>query len=319
MLRELRFQVINIFDTFRFNHYLIPAAKCCTLWPRRWAFSNSRPLFHQPSDGAVPPTLSSQAARLCATLLNLVLPDDCRLCGEPLENFNSIPVCARCLASTKPLVAEYFCVTCRTPFLSEFPLDENGKCGLCRHGLNDYDAAYSYGAYEGELRDLIHLLKYQRIEPLAKPLSKLLIKALPLDQHFDCIVPLPLHWTRRIWRGFNQAALIAIPLAQYMSVPLVHALRKKKYRPPQVGLTNAQRRENVRGVFVVEKPLLIEGRRILLVDDVFTTGATASACAKALKKAGAKHVSLLTLARVDRRPTMAEFRFTPDPMSMGAA
>ena len=296
------------------------AAKWCTLWPRRWAFSNSRPSHQHPLDGAVPPSLSYQAANLLASLLNLVLPDDCRLCGKPLENFNRIPVCKACLASIKPLVAEFFCVTCRTPFLSEYPLDENGKCGLCRHGLNDYDAAYCYGSYEAELRGLIHLLKYQRVETLGKPLSQLLIKALPLDQRFDCIVPLPLHWMRRVWRGFNQAELIAAPLANYMSVPLVKALRRKKYRPPQVGLTNAQRRENVRGVFVVTQPQLVEGRRILLVDDVFTTGATASACAKALKKAGAKHVSLLTLARVDRRPAMAEFRFTPaDSMSMGAA
>ena len=191
---------------------------------------------------------------------------------------------------------------------------------MCRHGFTDFDAAYSYGAYEGKLRDIIHLLKYQRIEPLAKPLANLLIKALPLDQRFDCIVPIPIHWMRRISRGFNQAELIAKPLAHYMSVPIVKALRRKNYRAPQVGLTNAQRRENVRGVFYVRKPEQVDGLHILLVDDVFTTGATASACAKALKKAGAKHVSLLTLARVDRRPVMAEFRFTPaTSMSVGAA
>lgn len=218
------------------------------------------------------------------------------------------------------MVAEYFCVKCRTPFLSEHPLDEDGVCGMCRHGFTDFDAAYSYGAYEGKLREIIHLLKYGRIEPLAKPLSNLLIKALPLDQRFDCVVPIPIHWMRRISRGFNQAELIAKPLADYMSLPMVKAMRRGSYRPPQVGLTNAQRRDNVRGVFSVRKPEQINGLRILLVDDVFTTGATASACAKALKQAGAKHVSLLTLARVDRRPVMAEFRFTPaDSMSVGAA
>ena len=191
---------------------------------------------------------------------------------------------------------------------------------MCRHGFTDFDAAYSFGSYEGPLRDLIHLLKYQGIQPLAKPLSNLLIRALPLDQRFDCIVPMPIHWMRGISRGFNQAELIAKPLATYMGMPLVKALRRSRYRPPQVGLTNAQRRDNVRGVFSVPKPKQIDGLRILLVDDVYTTGATASACAAALKRAGAKHVSLLTLARVDRRPISAEFRFTPTiSKSAGAA
>ncbi len=191
---------------------------------------------------------------------------------------------------------------------------------MCRHGFTAFDAAYCFGSYDGKLRDLIHLLKYQRIEPLAKPLSNLLIKALPLDQRFDCIVPMPIHWFRRISRGFNQAELIATPLAAYMSIPLVKALRRPHYRAPQVGKTNAQRRDNVRGAFAVNKQKEIIGQRVLLVDDVFTTGASASACAAALKLAGAKHVSLLTLARVDRRPAMAEFRFSPaNTTSMGAA
>ncbi len=191
---------------------------------------------------------------------------------------------------------------------------------MCRNGFTEFDAAYSFGAYEGKLRDIIHLLKYQRIEPLAKPLANLLIKALPLDQRFDCVVPMPLHWLRKMLRGFNQAEVIARPVADYMSIPLVKALRRRSYRPPQVGLTNAQRRENVRGIFVVRNQNQIDGKRVLLVDDVFTTGATASACSAALKRAGAKHVSLLTLARVDRRPITAEFRFTPaNSTSMGAA
>jgi ComF family protein len=292
---------------------------------RRWAFSYSRPSQQQPLDGVIPPSTGSPkggspARNLLASLLNLVLPDDCRLCGQALQDFTRIPVCATCLAAPQAMVAEHFCAKCRTPFLSEHPLDEDGVCGLCRHGFTDFDAAYCYGAYEGKLRDLIHLLKYQRIEPLAKPLANLLVKALPLDQRFDCIIPMPIHWFRRMSRGFNQAEVIAKPLAAYMSLPMVKALRRTRYRPPQVGLTNAQRRDNVRGVFGVRKAEQVAGLRVLLVDDVFTTGASASACAAALKRAGAKHVSLLTLARVDRRPVMAEFRFNPaNSTSVGAA
>ena len=140
---------------------------------------------------------------------------------------------------------------------------------MCRNGFTEFDAAYSFGAYEGKLRDIIHLLKYQRIEPLAKPLANLLIKALPLDQRFDCVVPMPLHWLRKMLRGFNQAEVIARPVADYMSIPLVKALRRRSYRPPQVGLTNAQRRDNVRGIFAVQNRNEIAGRRVLLVDDVF--------------------------------------------------
>ncbi|HVX67443.1 MAG TPA: hypothetical protein VHA11_12610, partial [Bryobacteraceae bacterium] len=130
------------------------------------------------------------------------------MCGSPLRNVSRIPVCPDCLAAPEPLVAEHFCSCCRTPFLNASPLDEEGRCLLCRRGMLSFDAAYSYGAYDGVLRELIHLYKYGRIQPLAAPLGRMMANATPRDQTFDVVVPVPLHWRRRLARGFNQSELL---------------------------------------------------------------------------------------------------------------
>jgi len=216
-----------------------------------------------------------------------------------------LPVCPECLASAEPIHAEFSCASCRTPFLSAYPLDERGLCALCRMGLEGYDAVYAYGSFEGPLRQLIHLLKFQGVKPLARPLGKLAMSALPREQQFDQIVPMPLHWRRRWKRGFNQAELLAREVARCWGVPVRNAVRRRKFTTPQTGLTNAKRRANVTGAFAVRRGTHLDGARILLVDDVITTGATASACAAALKRAGAAHVTVLALARTDRRTVLS--------------
>jgi ComF family protein len=228
-------------------------------------------------------------------------------------------VCSKCLLAPKPLVADFFCVCCRTPFLNDAPLDEHGRCGLCRLGVNGFDLAYSFGAYEDELRKLIHLFKYHKIKSLAKPLGELLVRSLPLDQNFDVVAPMPLHWLRQLGRGFNQADLLAAPLARRLNVPLARLLQRVKSTPNQAGLTHAKRRANVAGAFRVNSRADLRGKRVLLVDDVLTTGATAGAAAAVLKKAGAKHVTVLTLARVDRRPIWLEARGGINSESVGAS
>jgi ComF family protein len=202
------------------------------------------------------------------------------------------------MAAPEPLSAEFFCSSCRTPFENSFPLDSAGRCALCRSGLRGFDAAYSFGAYEGVLRDLIHLLKYGRVKTLARPLSVLLAQALPRDEVFDATVPVPLYWLRRIKRGFNQSELLARGLARRTGIPMLKALRRVRPTPTQAGLSNSARRQNVASAFRSQG---VQEKRILLIDDVMTTGATAAACALALKQAGARRVALLTVARVDRR------------------
>jgi len=174
-------------------------------------------------------------------------------------------------------------------------------CRLCRSGARGFDTAYCFGVYEGTLRELIHLFKYGRMKPLAKTLAAHMASALPLDRRFDVVVPMPLHWRRQWQRGFNQSELLARVTAGHRGIPMVKAVRRVRATSAQAGLSNAARRENVAGAFRVRKPRAIEGRRVLLIDDVMTTGATASSCALALKRAGAKSVTLLALAHVDRR------------------
>jgi ComF family protein len=212
-----------------------------------------------------------------------------------------VPVCRACLAKPEPLAAEYFCVQCRAPFLSRFPLDDQGRCALCRRGVRGFDAAYSFGFYEAELRQLIHLFKYGRVRTLAGPLAKLLARALPREQAFDIIVPMPLHWRKRWQRGFNQSELLAREIGRRTHTPVENALRRVRNTSAQAGLTSAKRRMNVSGAFQAKKRAAINGRRVLLIDDVMTTGATAASCARALQRAGARQVTVLTLARADRR------------------
>ena len=215
-----------------------------------------------------------------------------------------IPVCRECLKAPQPLSAEFFCVSCRTPFQNAFPLDAEGRCALCRHGLRGFDAAYCFGSYEGVLRELIHLYKYGRIQTLARPLGALLAAALPRDVRFDVVTPVPLHWRRQWQRGFNQSELLARTVARRCAIPVIRALRRVLPTVAQAGLSNTGRRQNVAAAFRHRHaPWVgtVEGKRILLIDDVMTTGSTAAACALALKRAGAVRVSLLTVARVDRR------------------
>lgn len=221
-----------------------------------------------------------------------------------MAEISRVPVCPDCLRSPEPLQAEFFCTNCRTPFQNGFPLDSEGRCGLCRSGLRGFDAAYCFGSYEGVLRDLIHLYKYGRVQTLARPLADFAMSAFPRDERFDAIVPVPLHWRRRWQRGFNQSELLARAVARRTGIPVLSALLRVRSTSVQAGLSNTRRRQNVANAFRVRRRLAgngLRGRRILLIDDVMTTGSTATACAMALKRGGAARVGLLTVARVDRR------------------
>jgi predicted amidophosphoribosyltransferase len=179
-------------------------------------------------------------------------------------------VCNECLHAPKPLEADYYCASCKTPFANAFPLDERGLCAACQAGLRGFDRAASFGFYEGALRDLIHLYKYAGM--------------------------------RKRWRrGFNQSEILARSVSRLRAVPYLDALQRVRAAEVQAGLGKTARRRNVAGAFAVRRGANVQGKRVLLIDDVMTTGATATACGLALKRAGATSVSLFTLARVDRR------------------
>ena len=182
-------------------------------------------------------------------------------------------------------------------------MDVEGRCALCRRG---FDAAYCLGAYVGALRDVIHLFNYREAPTLAAPLGDLLAHALPRDQRLNCIAP-P-HWRRRWHRGFNQAEALAPRLSPRAGVRVARALRRIRATETQAGLSDTRRRRNVAQAFRVRRGVVLEGKRILLVEDATTTGLTGAACAAAWKRAGAAKVALLPLARVDRRMDLWQMR-----------
>jgi ComF family protein len=192
-------------------------------------------------------------------------------------------------------------VQCHAPFNSEASLDASGRCRLCRAGATHFDAMYCVGCYEGRLRELIHFFKYEPMAPLAKPLGKFLRSGFPRELEFHCMVPMPIHKKRYLERGFNQAELLADELKDYTMLPVEQLVVRTRYTQKQAGLTGKQRRENVKDAFEVPNASQVAGKRILLIDDVLTTGASANACAQVLKKAGASSVAILALARADRR------------------
>jgi ComF family protein len=182
---------------------------------------------------------------------------------------------------------------------------EPEPCGMCRRATPAYSKAVAYGAFEDALREMIHLLKYDRVLPAAKFLGSKLGAAL---QTFPApssagwlLVPVPLHASKLRQRGFNQSELIARAALKCQPVGAVlnsKCLIRRRETVPQAGLTRHQRRENLRGAFLVRDASAVQGRDVLLVDDVFTTGTTISECARVLRRAGARSVSAVTVARV---------------------
>ena len=178
---------------------------------------------------------------------------------------------------------------------------------MCRQGLRGFDAAYCFGSYEGRLREWIHLYKYGRVKTMVRPLGDLLAAALPRHEAFDAVVPVPLHWRRRWQRGFNQSELLARAVARRTGFPVLPALRRLRHTSTQTGLSNTARRKNVAAAFACRRN--VTGLRLLLIDEVLTTGSTAAACSAVLRRAGAARVVLLTVARADRRLSAP---FAPD-------
>jgi competence protein ComFC len=176
----------------------------------------------------------------------------------------------------------------------------------CRVRTYSFDRARSYAAYDRALVRAIVLLKFERIEPLgawfAERLARVMAKEIE-SLAADVVVPVPLHRQRERERGYNQANLIAKPLAKRLGLPLRGVLLvRTKPRPDKQVLTLSERWDSVRGAFATRPGSQVDKLRVLLVDDVMTTGATLDACAKALRRAGAKSVIGLTVARATRHP-----------------
>lgn len=221
--------------------------------------------------------------------LDLIFPSVCPVCGNDSDSHAHNPVCAACWKGINPHSGPE-CLICGLPVSSDVAL----RCGSCLEKPPYFSRIIYYGIYDGTLRKAIHLLKFKGIKRLARPMAGLL-SGLPIPAA-DGIVPVPLHSARLRDREFNQTALIGRHLSRFTGMPLLlDVLKKKRETPPQTDVTGKERLKNVKDSFTVTKD--VTGLRIVIVDDVITTGATVDECARVLIKAGAESVFVVALAR----------------------
>jgi ComF family protein len=234
-------------------------------------------------------------------LASVVFPAPCRICDRALTNASRIPICESCLASFEP-VAEPMCAACGRPFASEAAAEAiQPLCRLCRLQYYAFDGARSFAICDDALFEAVALLKYEQVSRLGDWFAGKLAEVArrqAMEWRAHVVVPVPLHAARRRERGYNQAELIARPLARCLGLKLEsRALQRVKQRPPQLVLSRTERWQSVRGAYAAREKARVDNLRILLIDDVMTTGATLDACARALKKAGAAAVFGLTVGR----------------------
>ena len=240
---------------------------------------------------------------MCEALASLAFPAPCRICTRILDTGSPIPFCHSCTEALTQTLPEPLCARCGRPIVSAASAEGMSLplCHLCRSQVYAFDFARSFGAYTPRMSRAILLLKYGNVAPIGAWFARRLaglIEREPQDFAVDAVVPVPLDRGRLRERGYNQAELIAKPLARMLRIPFrSYLLVRTRPRPNQLRLTRRERWETVRGAYATHETAQVDNLRVLLVDDVFTTGATLDACARALKGAGAARVVGLTVAR----------------------
>jgi len=232
-------------------------------------------------------------------ILDVVLPSSCVYCRSSVSGSGIPYFCVSCWSDMDPMQGPV-CPRCGRPFDSPDALTHSPghRCRECRERPPAYDQALSAGYFEGPLREAIHQFKYRPCRSLGRPLGDWMVEKIRVLTDIDSIMPVPLHKQRLRRRGFNQALLLAHRMSMRFGIPLsCDNLFRSRPTRPQVELTGEERIRNVAGAFALRQPVEIEARHILLVDDVFTTGATMNECAVVLKNAGAAQVTAFTLAR----------------------
>jgi ComF family protein len=233
----------------------------------------------------------------------LVFPWLCPVCG--VEGSGS-PFCSPCRQGILEQSAQAALSSCPRCALSVGPFaDLRGGCAVCRDHSLGFDSALALGPYEGAIRELCLRLKHEQNAWLAPQLIDLFVEArhdaishLPSDVW---VVPVPLHWSRRWWRGYNQAEALASGLARRLGLPVHHRLRRVIATKRLAHIGQTERANIMHGVFHARFDRKLAGRSVILVDDVLTTGATCGAAARALKKAGAARVVVVVIARAERK------------------
>lgn len=223
-------------------------------------------------------------------LVDVLFPPACQVCRAS----GDFPLCPRCRAGI-PLIRLPVCRKCGKPLRG--PPDLIFTCIPCRHRRTYFTCARAAGVYDGPLRDAIHALKFGRCQAMAGPLGRLMAEVAATDPRLraDLVVPVPLHQRRLRERGFNQSELLAVEVAGYLDVPIrADVLTRVRPTASQTALSRDERRANVRAAF--EAVHLLQVGRVLLVDDVMSTGATAMECARALRRSGVPEVVMVAAA-----------------------
>ncbi|MBL4904233.1 MAG: ComF family protein [Desulfocapsa sp.] len=243
-------------------------------------------------------TLKEKLDEVVTASLDILFPPSCPFCKKmtkPAERF----LCGECFSQLKFITTPY-CTCCGRVFAGS---EENHLCGDCLKSSWAFDTARSLFSYEKIIAGLIHKLKYSG-KTTGLETFRWLSEQSNLLQDFDVpdfILPVPLHRNRLRHRGFNQALVLAKSIFPGDRKKIRHdLLTRQANTPTQTGLSGIERRKNLKHAFVIEKPAEVKGRKILLLDDVFTTGATVQECAKALKFAGTTRVDVLTIGRADK-------------------
>ena len=229
-------------------------------------------------------------------LVSLFYPPLCVACSADVEPGQYI--CGSC-EEKAPRIKPPFCAICSEPFAGA--IGGSFSCANCAHRDLHFDAAVAAYRSRGLVRRLVHEFKYNRQMHLRHPIAHWLCQTMNdprlLGRHFDFVVPVPLHPARERERGFNQAQLLAETLSDKIDIPLRPALERIRYTTTQTAFDRAERMQNLHNAFRLRKKIAVRDLRVLLIDDVLTTGSTLSECARILKAAGAISVHAATAAR----------------------
>ncbi len=227
---------------------------------------------------------------------DLCFPPHCLCCATPLPWGGGMDLCGECQGKLRPITAP-LCPVCGLMYVKSG--GGSHPCTLCCRKKYAFDLARAVFCYNDEIGKLIHSLKFSGKKTGLRTMAVLAGKSLLHDLGCpDIIVPVPLHPKKLASRGFNQSLLLAKVFFPDHQDRISHCLVRNRHTRPQTGLKGGERRRNVVGAFAVLEPGVVQGKKICLVDDVFTTGTTVNECAKTLKKAGAASVEVSTLAMV---------------------
>jgi ComF family protein len=239
------------------------------------------------------------AKKALTVVLDLAYPRTCAECGATVTaGEQALPLCPECMVKAE-LSGDMMCPRCGAG-ISREPEDVT-KCPKCYDLDLNFRQAVSLAPYERPLGAVVKALKFRGQRYYARPLAEHLAAVLrrqDFTQKIDLIIPVPIHWLRKFRRGFNQSELIARRLGPLLNIPVdCRSLRRTRNTTPQTKLSGSARRQNLKGAFKVRRPDAVAGKRILLLDDVMTTGGTMTECARALRRAGAKDVYAAVVAR----------------------